>query len=127
MHYHFTMNDVNVFYSPSRVVLLSEAPPVQQPQLNLTKTILLHPVEFLQSNRRVTACPQTKGSLTRNKTIRAALITPLLWKIISNSIKRRSHNPPPPPSMFLPLSLWLLIRCLNLLQNNSAGKEIKGC
>lgn len=54
---------------------------------------------------------------------RAAQIAPLLWKIILNGIKRQSLIFP----MFLPLSLQLLIRCLNLLQNNSAGKEIKGC
>lgn len=33
----------------------------------------------------------------------------------------------PPFTRFLPLSLRLLIRCLNLLQNNSEGREIKGC
>lgn len=94
-----------------------------------------------KTRKRVTRCQQTRR---RNKTSqpfncdRLTLISPLLWKIILNSIKRWEVHFFPPflfffspsfslRSMFLPLSLWLLIRWLNLLQNNSKGKEIKGC
>lgn len=79
--------------------------------------------------KRVTACPQTRGGLRKRNICpfccdRAAPIAPLLWKIILNSVKRHRLGFFP---VFLPLSLQLLIRCLNLLRNNSAGKEIKGC
>lgn len=102
---------------------------VHNPDLNFAKekkktSVLSH---FFRLHR-VTAFPQTETvsleiGISNLYNDRAALIAPLLWKIILNSIKRQRLIFP----MFLPLSLQLLIRCLNLLQNNSARKEIKGC
>lgn len=58
-------------------------------------------------------------------------LTHLLSLFLSLSLllaRSLAHSPSLPPfTRFLPLSLRLLIRCLNLLQNNSEGREIKGC
>lgn len=64
----------------------------------------------------------------------AGISAPLQWWscsdssfIMENYFKQRKTSEAHFFPMFLPLSLQPLIRCLNLLQNNSAGKEIKGC